>query len=304
MKSVKLFFAVLFMTSMFSTVHAQNPNTKAEVIQMFNEVCNAFTNGQDAKGWGYYTETATEIGPDGNITSGKAALKASWDGFMKMVDSRPTFTYANPAVQVLSPNVAVVTFDSEADIKIKGQQVGGKTKGIAVVHKINGKWYIEADAITPVMPMPALDATSSVKNTYDADIQAVYDNAKKALNTGNVAALVDLFAENATHVTPLGTIVKGKEALTQNYIALFKMFAQMPKPDSRTTEVLDMTGQYLNPDLFLTTYREKNTSVFGSKTQVEEMACSVLLAKKNGKWLIENLTLTPKSEMPSAVAKN
>lgn len=164
MKSVKLFFAALLMTSLFSTVHAQNPNTKAEVIQMFNEVADAFTNGNDAKGWSYYSETATEIGPDGSFTSGKQALKASWDGFMKMVDSKPTFSYTNPAVQVLTPNVAVITFDSEADIKIKGQQVGGKTKGIAVVHKINGKWYIEADAIVPIMSMPALETQAVGKN--------------------------------------------------------------------------------------------------------------------------------------------
>lgn len=164
MKSVKLFFAALLMTSMFSTVHAQNPNTKAEVIQMFNEVADAFNKGQDARGFGYYTETATEISPDGTLSTGKAALKASWDGFMKMVDTRPTFVYTNPVVQVLTPNVAVITFDSEADIKIQGQQVGGKSKGIAVVHKINGKWYIESDAIIPIMPMSELNAQAAGKN--------------------------------------------------------------------------------------------------------------------------------------------
>ncbi len=304
MKSVKLFFAALFITSMFPIIQAQNPNTKAEVIQMFNAVADAFNHGQDEKGFGYYTETATEITPDGTLSTGKAALKASWDGFMKMVDTRPTFTYTNPAVQVLSPYVAVITFDSEADIKIKGQQVGGKTKGIAVVHKINNKWYIESDAIIPIMTMPALDASSSVKNTDDADIQAVFNDVKRAFNSRNIKALGELFAENATHVSPIGTIIQGKPALTQTFIALFKMFAQMPKSDSETTEVLDKTGRYLNPDLYLTTYREKNTAVFGSKTRVEETAFSVLLAKKNGKWLIENLTLTPKTEMPTAMAKN
>ena len=304
MKSIKLFFTVLFMTGLFFTANAQTASTKAEVIQMFNQLVEIFNKGEDEKGFDFYTETATEIGPDGSFTVGKKALKASWEGFMQMADKKPLFLYTNPSVQVLTADVAVITFDCDADIQIKGQQVGGKTKGIAVVHKIKGKWYIEADAITPVMSMPALDASSSTKNSNDADIQAVYENAKKAFNSRNVNALVELFAENATHVTPIGTIVQGKAALTQAYIGLFKMFAQMPKPDSRTTEVLDMTAQHLNPDLYLMTFREKNTSVFGNKTQVEERACSVLLGKKNGKWLIENLTLTPKSEMPTTVAKN
>lgn len=164
MKSVKLFFAALLMTSMFSTIHAQNSNTKAEVIQMFNAVADAFDKGLDEKGFNYYTETATEITPDGNLSVGKKSLRTSWDGFLKMTDTRPTFTYTNPNVQVLTPDVAVITFDSEADIKIQGQQVGGKTKGIAVVHKINGKWYIEADAIIPIMPMPAPETQVVGKN--------------------------------------------------------------------------------------------------------------------------------------------
>ena len=164
MKSVKLFFTVLLMTGLFTTVQAQNAQTEAEVIKMFNEVVVAFSNGNDANGWDYYTETASEIGPDGTLLKGKPALKASWDGFMKMVDSKPTFKYTNPAVQVITPNVAVITFDSEADVKIKGQQFGGKTKGIAVVHKIKGKWFIEADAIVPIMPMPALETQVVGKN--------------------------------------------------------------------------------------------------------------------------------------------
>ena len=59
------------------------------------------------------------------------------------------FPGANPKI-----DVAILVWDSSADIKIKGQQVGGKTKGMALAHRTAGKWLIEFDSITPVISMP------------------------------------------------------------------------------------------------------------------------------------------------------
>lgn len=104
--------------------------------------------------WAAYTDNAAEIGPDGSLTTGKQALRENWAAFMKMADAAPKFTYENPSVRMLTADVAILTWDSIADIKIGGQQVGGPTKGMAVLRKINGQWFIEFDSLTPKMQMP------------------------------------------------------------------------------------------------------------------------------------------------------
>lgn len=276
-------------------VNAQSSAEKA-IIETFNEVTKSFNSGNDEHGWSYYTDNAFEISPDGSIITGKKPLRENWSTFMKMTDTKPTFKYTNPSVRIITSDVATITFDSEADIKIQGQQVGGKTKGFAVLHKINGKWMVEGDAIVPVTPMPDMTASN------DNEAKAVFDKAMKAFNAQNVTDLVALFSETATHITPTGAIVKGKAALTQNYIALFKMFEKMPKSNNVKTEYSDWSTVNLTPDLILTSYREKTTTTIGAKTQVDEMAYSVLLSKKTGQWLIENLTMTPQVDFQALQA--
>lgn len=136
-------------------------------------------------------------------------------------------------------------------------------------------------------------------NFDDKAVAEVYNQAMKALQTQDAQALVALFTENADHINPIGDIVRGKEALLANYIGLFKMFAQMPKPARVESQVLNQKNRYLTPNILLSTYTQKDTSYFGKESRTEEMACSVLLVKKSGKWLIESLVLTPKGQMPS-----
>lgn len=155
MRTLKIFAITLF--SLFTTLitlHAQNAADEAAVKKFWNDVNEAYVSGNDDQMWAAYTENAAEIGPDGSLTTGKKALRENWDMFMKMADEKPKFSYTNPAVRFITPDVAIITWDSEMDIKIQGQQVGGKTKGTAVVHKIKGKWFVEFDSLTPIMQMP------------------------------------------------------------------------------------------------------------------------------------------------------
>ncbi len=139
---------------------SSNVNANA-VHSAIKSAYDAFMPGGNVEaGWAAYTEEATEIGPDGNITFGKKALREGWDGFMKVADEAPKFKYENVLVRMLSNDIALAVWDSEADIKVGGQQVGGKTKGMAVLRKIKGVWKLEFDSITPQVElgMPALDA--------------------------------------------------------------------------------------------------------------------------------------------------
>jgi uncharacterized protein (TIGR02246 family) len=120
-----------------------------------SEVFNAYESSDENAMWHYYTANASEITPDGRLSIGKEALKASWDEFMKMVDSRPKFTYKLTSWRLITPEVALVTWDATSDIKVQGQQMGGPSTCVAVLHKIDGNWKIEFDSLVPVMPMPA-----------------------------------------------------------------------------------------------------------------------------------------------------
>ncbi len=141
-------------------------------------------------------------------------------------------------------------------------------------------------------------ATFAQTASDDKAIAEVYNQAMKAIEKQDAQAMTALFTDNAEHITPIGSIVRGKEAVQANFVGLFKMFAQLPKPDRSTREVLNMKNRYITPELLLSTYTEKTTSYFGTKANVEEMTSSVLLSKKGDKWLIESLTLIPVTPMP------
>ncbi len=102
----------------------------------------------------YYSRLAGEIGPDGSMIQGVKNLEASWKAFDAMLDERPHFTYQLTSSRMITNEIAIVTWNSDADIKVKGQQLGGKTIGMAVLKKKNESWVIEFDVITPIIPMP------------------------------------------------------------------------------------------------------------------------------------------------------
>lgn len=139
-----------------SDVKAPTAADEAAVRTFWNNVMEDATAGNDEKMWAAYAENAAEIGPDGSLTTGKKAMRDGWEAFMKMVDAKPTFKGNILGIRFLSADVAIVTFNSEADIKMGGQQLGGKTTGLAVLHKTGGKWLIEIDSITPILPPPPM----------------------------------------------------------------------------------------------------------------------------------------------------
>jgi hypothetical protein len=90
------------------------------------------------------------------MIQGLKNLEMSWKAFDAMVDERPKFSYQLTSSRMVSPEIAVVTWNSDADIKVKGQQVGGPTIGLAVLKKKNDSWIILFDSMTPVMPAPPM----------------------------------------------------------------------------------------------------------------------------------------------------
>jgi len=142
-------------------INAQTAADEATVKAFWKEVWQAYETGDINKVLPYYTDQAQEIGPDGRMLTGKTQLRENWEGFMKMLDAKPSFTSSEPNIRFITPDVVLITSDTQADIKMGGQQVGGKTKDTVLLHKIKGRWYVEFDSMTPVMEMPAPPASGN-----------------------------------------------------------------------------------------------------------------------------------------------
>lgn len=155
MKTMPFFFlTLLFCLSGFAVQAQRAGSEEAAILDFWKKTWEAYDAGDLDKMWAAYTDEAGEISPDGTLTVGKANLKAEYEAMLKMLDEKPKFTYENPSVRILSPEFALVTWSSNADFKIGGQQVGGQTTGVAFLRKIKGAWKIEFDALAPVMQMP------------------------------------------------------------------------------------------------------------------------------------------------------
>lgn len=158
MKNILICTLTLFCASLFtSNAHAQNAaNDEAAVRAMWNTVWKAYETNDEAKMWSYYAPDACEVYPDGSSVCGLKAIKEGYEAFKGMLEGTPTWTASAPTVQFLEPNVALLLSDVSSDIKLKGgQQIGGKAKFAAIIHKVKGQWLIVFDSQTPVMQMPA-----------------------------------------------------------------------------------------------------------------------------------------------------
>ena len=104
----------------------------------------------------YYGRLSGEIDPTGTMIQGIKSLEANWKAMDAMFDERPTFKYQLTSSRMVTNDVAIITWNSEDNVVIKGQQLGGNIIGMAVLKKKNDSWTIEFDTITRVMeaPMP------------------------------------------------------------------------------------------------------------------------------------------------------
>ncbi len=139
----------------FITLQAQSAGDEAAVLTMWDNVWHSYEANDEAKMWDFYSASAIEIYPDGSQANGKETIRAGYEAFKGMLEGTPSWSYARPDVRFIEPSVALLIADITSDIKLKGgQQIGGKMKFVALVHKVNGQWLIEFDSQTPIMQMP------------------------------------------------------------------------------------------------------------------------------------------------------
>ena len=159
----KLLLSVIAICGLF--LFAQNTqaqNGKSDDFKAYlDEVYKAYETLDPNAIVKYYAADAQEIGPDGSFVTGIATLKASWEGILKVLDKKPSFTHKFVSARQIRPDVAIITFEQEADLVMGGQQIGGKTICMAVISKKEGRWQIEYDSMTPVIPMPGLETAGN-----------------------------------------------------------------------------------------------------------------------------------------------
>lgn len=148
-------FALLAAGTSSSKLSAQTAADEAAVRQMWDAVWQAYQSNDEAKMWSFYAEGVCEIYPDGQMACGAADIKAGYEQFKTMLDGQPKWSVGAPTVRFIGADVAVLVADVTSDIRLKGgQQIGGKSKFSAIVHREKGRWLIAFDQQTPVMEMP------------------------------------------------------------------------------------------------------------------------------------------------------
>lgn len=144
----------------------------------------------------------------------------------------------------------------------------------------------------------ALNLRAQSLSTADQQgIDATFKSISAAFEQLDAPALSPFFTENAVSVSPLGHITRGHANLMGMYTGLFNYFKSLPVPDRYEDQRLDWQARYLTQDIVAISFVEMSTSYFGDKNKVEKMAYSLILRKVDGKWLVEQVSLTPVTDM-------
>lgn len=129
------------------------------------------------------------------------------------------------------------------------------------------------------------------------DTKNVFEAAAKAFKNMDATAMSDIFTGNGTHIDPMGKITHGKAALVDYFTNLFSYFKSQPKPDKSTITQSDWNSRLIAPGVILTNYIEETTNFRGDKASSIKYSFAVVLVKKNGRWLAEQVAMTPVIEM-------
>ncbi len=158
MKNIVSGVITLLLINLFSfQVNAQSTaKDEAAVLKMWDAVWSAYEANDEAKMWSFYAEDACEVYPDGSSMCGLKAIREGYDQFKDMLEGTPSWKMTPPTINFIGSDVALLISDVTSDIKLKGgQQIGGKTKFVAILHRVKGQWLIKFDSQTPIMEMPA-----------------------------------------------------------------------------------------------------------------------------------------------------
>ena len=282
---------LLFTFSLFTQKASAQADNQATFEAYLKTVYTAFETGDMMQVDIYYSTFASEIGPDGRLVSGRKAIKAAWDEMDKMLDAKPKFNYHLTSWRLVSPDVALITWDTEDEFQIQGQKIVGKNTASALLRKEKGKWLIEHDQLTPKMDFQMPDQQADI-----AAVKALGNEAYAAFAARDAARFAACYTEDVDMVNPFGILIKGRKAVEQVHAELFKAWAKMPPSK---VEVADMSIRFVTPDVAICQWSHKETGEMSGKPFVHETTCVNACQRVNGKWLVATMSLTPVQPVPA-----
>jgi uncharacterized protein (TIGR02246 family) len=280
---------ILILASLFSLKLAAQSDNQATFEAYLKQVYTGFETEPTVAINKYYAENATEIGPDGNSTTGRKALSESWKQLQTMMDAKPQFTYKLSTWRLVKPDIALITWDSHDKFFMFGQVNESDNAGSALLRKEKGHWLIEFDQITPKQPFPDPKAD-------EMTINALGKEAYAAFTARDAARFAACYTEDVDLISPFGMHIKGRKAVEQVHAELFKAWANMPPSK---VEVNDMSMRFISPDVAICQWSQKETGEMDGKPITQETTLVNACQRVNGKWLVAAMSMTPVKSVPS-----
>ncbi len=155
MKLVKSISVFLLVAAAALSLRAQSAADEKAIRTALTDGMDAYFQGDVAKVVSMYTDNAVVIDWMGTVTTGREALRASMDQALQYEKPNPDNFHFNVAtVRFLSPDIAVVQADLNGVSTMDGKQQEWRGVNAMIFVRKNGKWLIDQEQNTPVMPMP------------------------------------------------------------------------------------------------------------------------------------------------------
>ncbi|AEE49091.1 YybH family protein [Haliscomenobacter hydrossis] len=131
----------------------------------------------------------------------------------------------------------------------------------------------------------------SIQAQNAADEKAILATCKEgfdAFNAFDADRFALVYTETAVVVNPMGGLIEGRENIRQAHKALFQMWGGNPQGNGYTWE--KQTLRFITPEVAIINIVSANSR---NNAITDRMAYSLTVVKKNGKWLCENIQITP-----------
>lgn len=157
----QLFIAAMLLTATFSmNVNAQKISEADSVGigKVYGEIMMAFGRFDATASAGYYTENGTHISPDGQIVTGRAALKKHYEKLFAWFKTLPKpdktdMKQSDWNTRYLSNDLILVEYNDE-HTNLFGNKTEKEVFAISVILKrTKDSWLCEQVTMTPVKPM-------------------------------------------------------------------------------------------------------------------------------------------------------
>ena len=153
-----IFFSILTLCAFalfIQTASAQTAADEQAVRSTISKAIDDYYAADAGKMAAYYAENATMVIYTGQKITGKEAIRQSIEEGFKMEKPTPnSFKFTVSNIRFLNANTALVVGDLQGSSQVEGKTIEWTGVSTLVMFRTGGKWLIELESNTPVMPAP------------------------------------------------------------------------------------------------------------------------------------------------------